>query len=133
MRLARTLALGLGVLLLLDGLPRGRGALLTRPEQDCLNPSLSASKINSFNFFPDDYRAIIAETHEAEPGATVRGAAGRGGPLNCGCVESNEHSSWLFARQPAGRGPPAPAPGSSARPAHGNRCSRRPPPGHGRR
>lgn len=44
--------------------------LLTRPEQDCINPSVG--KINEFNFYPEDYRSIISEPAHAAPGATVR-------------------------------------------------------------
>jgi hypothetical protein len=51
----------------------GRGssaALLVRPEQDCINPSVS--KVNEFDFFPDDFRSIISEPSPVAPGATVR-------------------------------------------------------------
>lgn len=48
-------------------------ALLQRPEQDCINPSVE--KVNQFNFFPEDTRSIIAEPTPAMPGAQVRGVA----------------------------------------------------------
>lgn len=61
-----------GPLLLLGSfllLGQGYGLLLQRPEQDCINPSVS--KVNEFNFFPSEYRSIISTPPPVAPGATV--------------------------------------------------------------
>jgi hypothetical protein len=44
-------------------------ALLQRPEQDCINPSMN--KINEFNFFPEDYRSLISPEKHISPSAVV--------------------------------------------------------------
>ena len=55
-------------LLLLGGC--AQAALLTRPEQDCINPSVN--KVNEFNFFPEDFRSTISAPQATTPGTTVR-------------------------------------------------------------
>jgi hypothetical protein len=57
------------VLLLLATAIGARSALLVRPEQDCINPSVS--KVNDFNFFPNEYRSVISAPAPVAPGATV--------------------------------------------------------------
>ncbi|KIY92835.1 flagellar associated protein [Monoraphidium neglectum] len=57
------------VLLLLATAIGARSALLVRPEQDCINPSVS--KVNDFNFFPNEYRSVISAPAPVAPGATI--------------------------------------------------------------
>ncbi|KAI8474512.1 MAG: hypothetical protein J3K34DRAFT_518046 [Monoraphidium minutum] len=47
----------------------GRAALLKRPEQDCINPSIG--RINEFNFYPSEYRSVISDPAPVAPGATI--------------------------------------------------------------
>ena len=55
--MARLPLLDAAALLELLAAAGARGAYLNRPEQDCLNPMVS--KVNQFNFFPDEYRSIL--------------------------------------------------------------------------
>lgn len=71
---ARTFRSALGAalaLLLATAAQPAAGAALPRPAQDCVSPSLA--RVSEFNFFPDDYRSVIAAApRPAEPGTTVR-------------------------------------------------------------
>ena len=58
-------------------------ALLQRPEQDCINPSVE--KVNQFNFFPEDTRSIIAEPAAIRPGAQVSVQQPSRGPRGRSC------------------------------------------------
>jgi hypothetical protein len=75
-RRGRSGALALAVAALACLARRGSGALLVRPEQDCINPSVN--KVNEFNFFPKDFRSVISEPAPTPPGATVGGGGGPG-------------------------------------------------------
>ncbi|GBF99797.1 hypothetical protein Rsub_12237 [Raphidocelis subcapitata] len=69
-----------GLLALLLCAAAGRAAAaagapaLARPAQDCLTPAVA--RVSEFNFFPEDYRSVIAAPRPpVEPGTTVTDAA----------------------------------------------------------